>query len=79
MKMEALTEEEQEIYDNIDTDVAEEKTVWLTSLVSDGSRNDGCCRIKGGASWVGIPPPLPRSSFSFNSSGKKNVFGTETL
>ncbi|CAM9197144.1 unnamed protein product [Scytosiphon promiscuus] len=33
MKMEALTDEEQEIYDNIDTDVAEEKTVWLTSLV----------------------------------------------
>lgn len=33
MKMEALSEEEQELYDNIDTDVAEEKTVWLTSLV----------------------------------------------
>eukprot|EP00752_Nemacystus_decipiens_P002173 g2069.t1 len=33
MKMEALSVEEQEIYDNIDTDVANEKTVWLTSLV----------------------------------------------
>lgn len=33
MKMEALTEDEQDIYDNVDTDVVQEKTVWLTSLV----------------------------------------------
>ncbi|CAN0161770.1 unnamed protein product, partial [Ectocarpus sp. 13 AM-2016] len=33
MKMEALSDEEQEIYDSIDPDGVEEKTVWLTSLV----------------------------------------------
>ncbi|CAM9366535.1 unnamed protein product [Ectocarpus sp. 12 AP-2014] len=33
MKMEALSNDEQEIYDSIDPDGVEEKTVWLTSLV----------------------------------------------
>lgn len=37
MKMEALSEEEQDIYDNIDTDVSEEKIAWLTSLVRFGT------------------------------------------
>lgn len=31
--MQALTDEEQDVYDNIDPDVMEEKTTWLTSLV----------------------------------------------
>lgn len=33
-RMEALSDDEQDAYDNIDPDVMEQKIVWLTSLVS---------------------------------------------
>lgn len=37
-RMEALTDEEQDVYDSIDLDVMEVKTTWLTALVSERRR-----------------------------------------
>lgn len=48
-RMEALSDGEQDVYDNIDPDVVNEKTVWLTSLVSC------CCTLHHNAALLYTP------------------------